>query len=193
MSQLEVAPPKEGTTDIMCATFSTLPVPYLLVLFRKNQHPAATVVRHTIWWVLSPRQVEQDMQRLGSEQQTHGRGLVYCRRGHVASIHPERDFYVALAPHADWSNAHTAWGYIEDLTAIEAVVKHGYTEMRHAVHGTVMRMLVDPVPFTVELAGADPATSEGDAVSAEDDDPATAEDDSVTVEDSAATVPVLSA
>ena len=75
-----------------------------------------------------------------------------CRRGHLANIHPGRDFYIALAPHEDWSSAHTAWGFISDLSAAEVIVQQPYTESVHAATGTHMRMLNDPVPFIVQLA-----------------------------------------
>jgi hypothetical protein len=78
--------------------------------------------------------------------------LVACRRGHIATIHPEKDFYIALGAHEDWSAAHTAWGFIEDLSTVEAIVELPFTESIHEANGTLMRMLVDPVPFTVELA-----------------------------------------
>lgn len=74
-----------------------------------------------------------------------------CRRGHVATIHPEKDFYIALSDHRDWSDAHTAWGFIDDLSVADELVRMPFTESTHKESGTVMRMLHDPVPFTVEL------------------------------------------
>lgn len=139
MSQLEVAPPKEGTTDIRCAASHV----QLLQCLR----PSA----------LSIFASDCECPPIARHHCSAPHRKCRCRRGHIASIHPERDFYIALAPHADWSNAHTAWGFIEDLSAVEAVVAHAFTEMKHAVHGTVMRMLVEPVPFTVELAADDEA------------------------------------
>jgi hypothetical protein len=79
-------------------------------------------------------------------------GVAIYRRGHIAAIHPEKDFYIALSSHIDWSSAHTAWGFIEDLEAVEEIVGQEYSAMKHPEHGTVMRMLVEPVAFTVELA-----------------------------------------
>eukprot|EP01025_Chloroclados_australasicus_P065710 TRINITY_DN8952_c0_g1_i1.p1 TRINITY_DN8952_c0_g1~~TRINITY_DN8952_c0_g1_i1.p1 ORF type:complete len:250 (-),score=19.95 TRINITY_DN8952_c0_g1_i1:239-988(-) len=74
-------------------------------------------------------------------------------RGHVATIHPGKDFYIALAAHESWSEAHTAWGYIpeESMAIVEAVVDLPYRSIKHDRYGTEMRMLVDPVQFTVTL------------------------------------------
>jgi hypothetical protein len=51
----------------------------------------------------------------------------------------------------DWSSAHTAWGFIEDLSTVEKIIEQEFSEMKHSEYGTIMRMLVDPVPFSVVL------------------------------------------
>lgn len=70
----------------------------------------------------------------------------------MCSIHPTKDFYIALASHKDWSQAHTAWGMVSDFAAVDAIVAQKYQEHRHEQYGTVMRMLQEPVPFRVLLA-----------------------------------------
>jgi hypothetical protein len=77
-------------------------------------------------------------------------------------IHPTRDFYIALAPHKEWSTAHTAWGLVEDMSAVEAIVRTPYHEHKHEKYGTVMRMLDDPVPFVLELTEV--AVADADSV-----------------------------
>jgi hypothetical protein len=76
-----------------------------------------------------------------------------CRRGHVAFIHPTRDFYIALSSHDNWGSAHTVWGVIDDLKPVEDIVSLRYAEEQHTQTFTIMRMLLDPVPFALELDG----------------------------------------
>eukprot|EP00892_Ulva_mutabilis_P000610 jgi/Ulvmu1/1054/UM105_0012.1 len=73
-------------------------------------------------------------------------------RGHIATIHPGKDFYIALSDHADWSAGHTAWGFIEDLSVVEALVARPFTTMVHATYGTEMRMMDERTQFSVFLA-----------------------------------------
>lgn len=88
-------------------------------------------------------------------------GGAACRKGHVATIHPGKDFYIALMEHEAWSAGHTAWGFVEDLAVVDALVALPYTAMKHATYGTEMRMLVDPAHFSLSLtAGGQVAGSQ---------------------------------
>lgn len=79
---------------------------------------------------------------------------VACRRGHVATIHPGKDFYIALIEHEDWSAGHTVWGYVDDLAVVDALVALPYTTKKHATYGTEMRMLDEPARFGLSLTPA---------------------------------------
>lgn len=81
-------------------------------------------------------------------------GFVACRRGHVATIHPGKDFYIALIEHGDWSAGHTVWGFVDDLTVVDTLVALPYTTMKHATYGTEMRMLDEPAKFGLSLTPA---------------------------------------
>lgn len=71
----------------------------------------------------------------------------------MCSILPTKDFYISLADHEDWSQAHSVWGFVHNLTVVDAIVAQSFTEHKHEQFGTVMRMLQEPVPFTVALSG----------------------------------------
>ena len=90
--------------------------------------------------------------------------LRLCRRGHVATIHPGKDFYIALSEHHDWSSGHTVWGFIEDLAAVDAIVARPFTSMKHVTYGTEMRMMNEPTKFSVFLADAAQSTVSGSSI-----------------------------
>ena len=81
-----------------------------------------------------------------------------CRRGHVATIHPGKDFYIALSEHSDWSSGHTVWGYVEDMAVVDELVALPYHIYIHETYGTVMRMMDTRTQFTVSLS--DPAQTD---------------------------------
>jgi hypothetical protein len=77
--------------------------------------------------------------------------LVCCRRGHVATIHPGKDFYIALMDHEGWSEGHSVWAVVDDFSVVDQVVSQPYTDHQHMQYGTHMRMMDNPVHFTLQL------------------------------------------
>lgn len=73
------------------------------------------------------------------------------KKGHVAIIHPGKDFYVALMDHEDWSMGHTAWGEINDLSIVNRILQEPFTDHQHMQYGTHMRMMNNPMHFTLQL------------------------------------------
>jgi cyclophilin family peptidyl-prolyl cis-trans isomerase len=75
--------------------------------------------------------------------------FVFYRAGHVAFIPGTSDFFIALGDHLEWGRAHTVFGKIEDWVSTDLIAIQPFHEIKHEEHGTVMRMMDDPVFFTV--------------------------------------------
>lgn len=74
-----------------------------------------------------------------------------CRKGHIAIIHPGKDFYIALMDHEDWSLGHTVWALVDDLTIVNKILEEPFTDQEHMQYGTHMRMMDHPMHFTLKL------------------------------------------
>ena len=62
-----------------------------------------------------------------------------------------KDFYIALMDHEDWSLGHTAWAVIDDLSVVETILQEPFTDQEHIQYGTHMRMMDNPMHFTLQL------------------------------------------
>jgi hypothetical protein len=78
-------------------------------------------------------------------------GRATCRVGHIATIHPGKDFYISLGNHDDWSSSHTVWGRVHEMQTVLNIIAMPFREIRHQTYGTAMRMLVNRVPFDLDL------------------------------------------
>jgi len=77
-------------------------------------------------------------------------------RGDVATIGNDGNqgsFFIAQDPHTDWASSFSVWGYVKGETGMSVVMNLTNRAYREQIHtsGTVMRMLVHPVPFSVQL------------------------------------------
>jgi hypothetical protein len=73
------------------------------------------------------------------------------RKGHAAIIHPGKDFYIALMDHEDWSLGHTAFAVVDQLSIVDKIVQQPFTDQEHVQYGTHMRMMDNPMHFTLQL------------------------------------------
>lgn len=60
-----------------------------------------------------------------------------------------QDFFIAASNHSDWGTSHLVWGEVDSMKpVVNNILSHNFTEFKHPEFGTIMRMLVTPVPFT---------------------------------------------
>jgi cyclophilin family peptidyl-prolyl cis-trans isomerase len=71
------------------------------------------------------------------------------RRGHVCMIGNCKEFFIATADHPEWNVAHTIWGEVDDMQAVDSLLLEPYTNFTHPEFGTVMRMMDKRVPFQI--------------------------------------------
>ena len=69
----------------------------------------------------------------------------------IVSMRTGKDFYIALMDHEDWSLGHTAWATIEDLSVVNTILQAPFTDQEHMQYGTHMRMMDNPIHFTLQL------------------------------------------
>eukprot|EP01025_Chloroclados_australasicus_P033644 TRINITY_DN3435_c1_g1_i1.p2 TRINITY_DN3435_c1_g1~~TRINITY_DN3435_c1_g1_i1.p2 ORF type:complete len:198 (+),score=3.08 TRINITY_DN3435_c1_g1_i1:80-673(+) len=74
-------------------------------------------------------------------------GHVSIRRGDVCMITGTQEFYIATMQHEDWSSAHTVWGRVRNMEAVDKIIRLPYSNYKHPQYGTVMRMLKHDVYF----------------------------------------------
>ena len=83
--------------------------------------------------------------RLDALLDTPAEATPLVRRGFVARIQNGKDFFVALADHAEWGHSFTVWGEMRDdaagMATLEAIAKLPYHEQQAAGHSTIMRLL----------------------------------------------------
>lgn len=72
-------------------------------------------------------------------------------RSHVATILGTTEFYIALMDHLDWSQAHCAWGVVEEWTTVSRMLALPYRNFTHPDYGTVMRLMLKPVVYSMSL------------------------------------------
>jgi len=77
-------------------------------------------------------------------------GNLIARRGHACMIPGTKEFFISLMDHSEWGTAHTCWGEVDDMTAVDALVNAPYHNFTHPEYGTVMRMLETESPFEVK-------------------------------------------
>lgn len=53
--------------------------------------------------------------------------------------------------HEDWSMGHTVWALVDDLRIVNKIVEEPHTEQQHMQYGTHMRMMNNPMHFTLQL------------------------------------------
>jgi len=78
--------------------------------------------------------------------------LQHLKGGHLAIIPNSTDFFIALSDHKEWGYGHTVAGIIGDWLAVELIGAQDYDEIKHESFGTVMRMMRNPVRFTLGKA-----------------------------------------
>jgi len=76
-------------------------------------------------------------------------------RGAVVLIVGSADIFVALAPHPGWEVSMTVFGHVEEDTmrVMDSLAALSVHTITHPVHGTVMSMLDQPVPFGLSVVG----------------------------------------
>lgn len=73
-----------------------------------------------------------------------------CRTGYVAFIPDSKDFLISLQDHPEWETSHTVIGEIEDFVSTDLIAIQPHHIVTHEKFGTKMRMMNDPVSFTVD-------------------------------------------
>lgn len=61
-----------------------------------------------------------------------------------------KEFFISLSDHSEWGTAHTCWGEVDDMVAVDALVTASYHNVTHPEYGTVMRMLDLESPFVIK-------------------------------------------
>eukprot|EP00887_Chlorella_sp_A99_P003456 scaffold7.g3456.t1 len=88
-----------------------------------------------------------------AENAVSGEGAVEVSTGHVAFIPNTKEWFVAYGEHPEWGKSHVVVGQVNDWFAVDLLIQQRYKKFTHPEHGTVMRLLLNEVPFRISVKG----------------------------------------